>query len=341
MRIELSTFLDLTKTEAVMQQGTYFDEAQRKLGHDDVATISYAASGLDEQAGTADDYAVRLEYGGISSTDCDVSLSVTTTSYLAFCETDGEYIGQTGLWSKRVYNHTRITTAHIEFGNAFNWFFNTDTVNQAPVLTMIGDQFLLEQDALQIDITASDVDGDSLTITANGLPSFASLLDNGDGTATITVSPVLGQASTTMVTLIVSDDGLPNVATQEIFQLKVDQLDTDDDGLGDYDEINVYLTSPDNPDTDGDFINDGDEAINGSDPLDDLSWPSFADGDIAPLGAPDGLVNAADFLLAQRIVLGELSVTSLELAHGDLYPAGSPDGVIDVSDLILLLQIVQ
>ena len=206
---------------------------------------------------------------------------------------------------------------------------------------MIGDQFLLEQDALQIDITASDVDGDSLTITANGLPSFASLLDNGDGTATITVSPVLGQASTTMVTLIVSDDGLPNVATQEIFQLKVDQLDTDDDGLGDYDEINVYLTSPDNPDTDGDFINDGDEAINGSDPLDDLSWPSFADGDIAPLGAPDGLVNAADFLLAQRIVLGELSVTSLELAHGDLYPAGLPDGVIDVSDLILLLQIVQ
>ncbi|MFV2004489.1 MAG: matrixin family metalloprotease, partial [Gammaproteobacteria bacterium] len=48
----LSTSLGLPKTEAVMQQGTYFDEAQRTLGHDDVATISYAASGLDEQAGT-------------------------------------------------------------------------------------------------------------------------------------------------------------------------------------------------------------------------------------------------------------------------------------------------
>lgn len=117
--------------------------------------------------------------------------------------------------------------------------------------------------------------------------------------------------------------------------------DTDGDTLNDGDEVHVHGTNPTLPDTDSDFIDDGDEIMNASDPLDPLSWPNFADGDIAPLGAPDGLVNAADFLLAQRIVLGEISVTSLELAHGDLYPAGSPDGVIDVSDLILLLQIMQ
>jgi len=143
------------------------------------------------------------------------------------------------------------------------------------------------------------------------------------------------------VLITVSDDGLPNVSTQETFQLTVNQLDTDNDGIGDYDEINVYGTLPDNPDTDGDFINDGDEINNGSDPLDILSWPNFADGDVAPLGAPDGLVNAADYLIAQRIVLGEISATSLELAHGDLYPVGSPDGVINTSDLILFLKLVQ
>ena len=337
----LSTLLGLQKTEAVMQQGTYFDEAQRTLVHDDVATISYAGSGLDEQAGTADDYTVRLEYAGISSTGCDVSLNFTATENLAFCETGGEYIGQTGPLPKRVYNHAHITTASIEFGNSYNWFFNQETVNQAPVLNMIDNQTMVEQDVLQIAKDASDADGDGLTITANNLPAFATLLDNGDGTATITVSPALGQASSSMVTLIVSDDGLPNVSTQEIFQLTVDQLDTDNDGVGDYDEINVYLTSPNNPDTDGDFINDGDEIVNGSDPLDILSWPNFADGDIAPLGSPDGVVNAADYLVAQRIVLGDVSATSLELAHGDLYPAGSPDGVIDTSDLILLLKLVQ
>ncbi len=117
-------------------------------------------------------------------------------------------------------------------------------------------------------------------------------------------------------------------------------FDSDGDNLGDGDEVNIYGTLPNNPDTDGDFIEDGDEISNASNPLDPLSWPNFADGDIAPLGSPDGLINAADYLVAQRIALGELSATSLELAHGDLYPAGSPDGMINTSDLILLLKLV-
>lgn len=117
--------------------------------------------------------------------------------------------------------------------------------------------------------------------------------------------------------------------------------DTDGDLLSDGDEVNVYSTLPNSPDSDGDFINDGDEINNGGDPLDPLSWPNFADGDIAPLGSPDGVINAADYLIAQRIAMGELTPAALQLAHGDLYPAGSPDGVINTSDLILLLKLVQ
>lgn len=62
---------------------------------------------------------------------------------------------------------------------------------------------------------------------------------------------------------------------------------------------------------DGDFINDPDEVLNASSPLDSLSWPNFTDGDLAPLGSPCGLVNAADYLIAQRIALGELVDTPL------------------------------
>ncbi len=335
----LSTFLGLPQTEAVMQQGTFFDEAQRTLVHDDVATISYAASGLDEQAGTGDDYIVQLEYGGISSSNCDVSLSMTTTAGLAFCSADGELIGNKG--PNRVLNHLRVKNAFIEFGDAFNWFFNPDTNNQAPVLSAIGNQSLFEQGLLQINITANDADGDNLSLAASNLPAFANFIDNGDGTATLTLSPVLGDESTTMVTITVSDDGLPVLDVQETFQLTVNELDSDGDGLGDYDEINVYFTDPANPDSDGDGFNDGDEINAGSDPNDPLSWPVFADGDLAPLGAPDGVINAADYLIAQRIVLGEITATSLEFSHGDLHPLGSPDGVIDVSDLVLILQLVQ
>ncbi len=42
---------------------------------------------------------------------------------------------------------------------------------------------------LSITITAADADGDALTITASNLPDWATLTDNGDGTATISGTP--------------------------------------------------------------------------------------------------------------------------------------------------------
>lgn len=333
----VSTLLGYSKTEAVMQQGTFFNEAQRTLGHDDVATLRYAASGIDERESgggnnrnARDNYTIVLEYGGISTTNCDVSMSMTATSGLAFCSVGGQGIGG---------NHLRITTAEIEFGDGFNWFFNTD--NTAPLMSLIGDKNLTEGDSEVVQVSASDGEGDNLSYSVTGLPDYASFIDNNDGTATLTISPVIGDASLSSVTITVSDDGVPVFSDKETFAIDVVALDSDFDGISDYDEINIYGTLPGNADSDGDFINDGDEINNASDPLDLSSWPNFADGDIAPLGSPDGQINAADYLIAQRIALGELTATSLELAHGDLYPAGSPDGIINTSDLILLLKLIQ
>lgn len=118
--------------------------------------------------------------------------------------------------------------------------------------------------------------------------------------------------------------------------------DTDGDSLDDLTEISYdgdptsysfgLDTDPLSPDPDQDGILDNEDPI----PLDF----NFADGDIAPLGAPDGSLNAADLLIAQRIALGSIIPTSLELAHGDLYPPGAPDGKINVQDLILIQQML-
>jgi predicted lipoprotein with Yx(FWY)xxD motif len=70
----------------------------------------------------------------------------------------------------------------------------------------------------------------------------------------------------------------------------------------------------------------------------DATYPLYADGDLAPFGAPDGLVNTADYLVASRIALDLLTPGDLELSHGDLYPTGAPDGVINLQDLVLLQQ---
>lgn len=126
----------------------------------------------------------------------------------------------------------------------------------------------------------------------------------------------------------IDGDGLSN---EEELALGTDSYhpDTDGDGLTDWEEVHVHGTDPRSPDTDADGVPDA------SDPLPLLF--NHADGDLAPAGAPDGMIDAADYALMQQIVLGTRAPTSVELAHGDMYPPAAPDGRIDLSDLIMLL----
>jgi hypothetical protein len=51
-----------------------------------------------------------------------------------------------------------------------------------------------------------------------------------------------------------------------------------------------------------------------------------------------GSVNAADVLLIQRIVLGLLTPTLAHYQHGDVAPLGAPDGVIDTADVLMVMR---
>jgi choice-of-anchor B domain-containing protein len=114
--------------------------------------------------------------------------------------------------------------------------------------------------------------------------------------------------------------------------------DTDGDGLTDGDEVNMYATNPTLRDTDGDGFGDDVELGVGTSANDPVGpWPP-ADGDLAPMGVYDGLVNVADYLVTQRMALGLIPQTALDIAHGDLQPVGTSAGVIDTADVLLILQ---
>ncbi len=128
----------------------------------------------------------------------------------------------------------------------------------------------------------------------------------------------------------------------------VDALDTDDDndGLLDIYETNTgsYVSPTDtgsdplNPDTDGDTYHDGIEVVLGSDPNIFLSVPSYEPGDIAPRGAPDGIVDMADALLAMRIAMGQILPSAAEMVRADVAPLAGPDGKLDVADALLIMR---
>jgi len=114
--------LGVANTEAVMQQGTLLDEAQRTLNHDDVATLRFAMSGIDEIAGTADDYSINLIYSGqVPPGGADIVIDFDSSqAMLAVTAFSATTISS---------NHQRITSAQIFFGDEVNWFFNGTSSN--------------------------------------------------------------------------------------------------------------------------------------------------------------------------------------------------------------------
>lgn len=139
------------------------------------------------------------------------------------------------------------------------------------------------------------------------------------------------------------DDGLHD-ALEEVFGTDNNASDTDGDGLNDYDEINTdgdpirYTPGADTDPlvSDNPFDFDGDGIANETDPMPNTY--NYNDGDLAPLGAPDGIINAADYLIAVRIQLGEIIAGKIQLSHGDVYPPGAPDGEISLQDVLLIKQ---
>ena len=79
--------------------------------------------------------------------------------------------------------------------------------NTPPVLEPIGNQTVVEGETLNVNITANDADGNAMSISAANLPYFASLTDNGDGTAQLSVTPDYGDAGIYNSVSIAVDDG--------------------------------------------------------------------------------------------------------------------------------------
>lgn len=62
----------------------------------------------------------------------------------------------------------------------------------------------------------------------------------------------------------------------------------------------------------------------------------YVAGDVAPKGAPDGQLNAADLVVLERFILGDLIPDSLEQIIGDVAPIGAPDSTLNAADLLIL-----
>jgi hypothetical protein len=113
--------------------------------------------------------------------------------------------------------------------------------------------------------------------------------------------------------------------------------------LTDVEELLIGL-DPRDEDTDNDSFRDKAEVNAGKDGRDPTDYP-LPDGDIYPLGSPDGITDLRDVLFAFRIVRGDLTGEGQPffMRHADVAPLGAggspaPDGQFGPGDALVILR---
>ena len=100
------------------------------------------------------------------------------------------------IWSEGndLDTHTDLMTIAYENNGGLNYSYTVNG-NNAPVITQGAGPFTVEEgDTVSFTLTATDLDGDSLTWSAENLPTGATFTDQGDGTADFFWVPGYDQA---------------------------------------------------------------------------------------------------------------------------------------------------
>jgi len=98
---------------------------------------------------------------------------------------------------------------------AVNALIRVRNSNRAPVITPVNNLTLERGQTLDVAVTVADADGNPVTIAAESglaffpLPDFMTLVDHGNGTATLSLAPGFNDSGDHPVKIIAADDGDP------------------------------------------------------------------------------------------------------------------------------------
>jgi hypothetical protein len=93
--------------------------------------------------------------------------------------------------------------------------------NRAPVLGAIGNRTVDPGVLLEIAVTASDLDGGALQLSAAPLPTGSTFSDAGNGTGLFAWTPSAGQLGNSALTFQVKDAGVPQASDTELVTISV------------------------------------------------------------------------------------------------------------------------
>jgi hypothetical protein len=106
--------------------------------------------------------------------------------------------------------------------------------DKAPLMDNVNDQYVKIGEVRNILLQASDPDGDPLTFTLQGAPSYAQIVagDPGSRNATLRIAPQQGDTAASTNVRILVNDGRGQVFTTLPFRIFISEVPNDDTGSG-------------------------------------------------------------------------------------------------------------
>ena len=130
-------------------------------------------------------------------------VGATATDAISF--TDSSITGNTQYFYK-------ITAFNVYGTSDYSNIATITTANRIPQIVAISDVAIKNNQTATVNITAKDDATDHVTLTASGLPSFATFVDNGNGTGKITVTPTANNLGAYPVTVTATDNAGANTS---------------------------------------------------------------------------------------------------------------------------------
>ena len=151
-----------------------------------------------------------------AATDADgdavtYALETTAADGTAVVNADGSFNYTPNLNSNAADSFTYTVSDGNGASNTYTVSINVTAVNDAPSATSSAVTAATENADYSYTITTSDVDGDVPTITATALPAWLTLVDNGDGTATLSGTPASADVGDHSVELQIFDGALIDI----------------------------------------------------------------------------------------------------------------------------------
>lgn len=258
---------------------------------DTVVTDQSAGAGFTQIGSNADQVVYRLS---VPQTAGLMYVRVPDTSQgnriiTSVTRSDGKRLVQHNAWhSQKRDRNNNVWLHYLNFFDSNSSGQYTVVLEDAPeearppVLQLVPDRSVVEGNPIGFIVEASDPNGDIPAITVSNLPTGATFVDNGDGTAAFDWQTGVGQDGSYAITYTATDNS--GLTTSQTATIKVNPTwNTDGDGMADEWEIQYFgdLGRDGTGDYDDDGYTDLQEYQNGTDPT------------LGPPPVPEGLAGEA------------------------------------------------